>query len=230
MATETQADFRGGLNTRSPAHLIGANQLTELQNVDLSYSDLRGEYGSATGGETDFYYEAGSVWVSATGFTGGALILPWPSRFTGTSTITLVASGTASKIVFTSVGHGLSDEDVIKFINSSEFDKVREEILSPSATESSSITGQLFDIAGQAVEKVTGGSGPDKKLNQYVGGKAWKDTNNPGSVLRFRYNKESGEYEVRDAPRSKADVYPDWQSISTEQFNEMINNLVQWSR
>jgi len=123
-----------------------------------------------------------------------------------------------------------TDEDVIKFINSSEFDKVREEILSPGATGDSSMTEKILGVGGKIAERVTGGSGPDKKLNQYVGGKAWKDTNNPGSVLRFRYNKESGEYEVRDAPRSKADVYPDWQSISTEQFNEMINNLVQWSR
>jgi hypothetical protein len=123
-----------------------------------------------------------------------------------------------------------TDEDVIQFINSSEFEKVREEILSPSATGDSSMTEKILGVGGKIAERVTGGSGPDKKLNQYVGGKAWKDTNNPGSVLRFRYNKESGEYEVRDAPRSKADVYPDWQSISTEQFNEMINNLVQWSR
>ena len=96
MATETQSDFRGGLNTRSPAHLIGENQLTELQNVDLSHSDLRGEYGSATGGETDFYYEAGSVWVSATGFTGGATILSWPSAYSTDGTASDTASATVN--------------------------------------------------------------------------------------------------------------------------------------
>ena len=96
MATETQSDFRGGLNTRSPAHLIGANQLTELQNVDLSHSDLRGEYGSATGGETDFYYEAGSAWVSATGFAGSTTILPWPSAFSTNGTASVTASATVN--------------------------------------------------------------------------------------------------------------------------------------
>ena len=115
MATESQTDFSGGLNTRSPAHLIGANQLTELQNADMSNNDLRGEFGTKAGGETDFYYEAGSVWVSATGFTGGATILSWPFKFTGTGTVSLVASGTSTKIVFTSVGHGLSDEDIVQF-------------------------------------------------------------------------------------------------------------------
>jgi len=118
MATESQIDFSGGLNTRSPAHLIGANQLTELQNVDMSHNDLRGEYGTKSGGASNFYYEAASAWVSATGFSGGETILDWPSRFTVTNTISSVASGTASKIVFTLTGHGLSDEDAVKFTTS----------------------------------------------------------------------------------------------------------------
>ena len=56
MATEVQTNFSGGLNTRSPAHLIGETQLTELQNVDLSNNDLRGEFGTLAGGKTDFYF------------------------------------------------------------------------------------------------------------------------------------------------------------------------------
>ena len=60
MATESQTEFSGGLNTRSPAHLIGVDQLTELQNVDLSNNDLRGEFGTKAGGESDFYYDAAS--------------------------------------------------------------------------------------------------------------------------------------------------------------------------
>ena len=79
MAVESQTDFSGGLNTRSPAHLIGANQLTELQNVDLSNNDLRGEYGTKTGGQTDFFYEAGSSWVSGSGFSGDTTILAYPA-------------------------------------------------------------------------------------------------------------------------------------------------------
>jgi hypothetical protein len=124
-----------------------------------------------------------------------------------------------------------TDEDVIKFINSSEFDKVREEILSPGATESSSITGQLFDIAGQAVAKVTEGSGPDETLNKYVGGELWKDRET-GGILRFRYNRPEGSYEARDATRSEVDVYgkKEWQSISVEEFNGMIKNLSPWRR
>jgi len=124
-----------------------------------------------------------------------------------------------------------TDEDVIQFINSSEFDKVREEILSPSATGSSSITGQLFDIAGQAVAKVTGGSGPDETLNKYVGGELWKDRET-GGILRFRYNRPEGSYEARDATRSEVDVYgkKEWQSISVEEFNGMIKNLSPWRR
>ena len=79
MATESQSDFSGGLNTRAPAHLLASNQLTELQNVDLSHNDLRGEFGTQSGGETDFYYEAASSWVSATGFSAAEVILEWPS-------------------------------------------------------------------------------------------------------------------------------------------------------
>ena len=115
MATESQTDFSGGLNTRSPAHLIGANQLTELQNVDLSHNDLRGEYGTKAGGESEFYYEAASAWVSAAGFSAAETILDWPFKFTGTGTVSLVASGTSSKIIFTSANHGLSDEDIVQF-------------------------------------------------------------------------------------------------------------------
>ena len=118
MATESQIDFSGGLNTRSPAHLIGMDQLTELQNVDLSHNDLRGEYGTKSGGQVDFFYEAANAGVSSAGFSGDDVILDWPSRFTVTNVIESVASGTASKIVFTLTGHGLTDGDVIKFTTS----------------------------------------------------------------------------------------------------------------
>ena len=78
MPSETQTDFSGGLNTRLPAHRIGANQVTELQNADLSFGDLRGEFGSNSGGEQSFFYEAGNVWISPTGFSGAATIIDWP--------------------------------------------------------------------------------------------------------------------------------------------------------
>ena len=81
MAVESQSDFSGGLNTRAPAHLLASNQLTELQNVDLSHNDLRGEFGTQSGGETDFYYEAASAWVSASGFVAAEVILDWPSAY-----------------------------------------------------------------------------------------------------------------------------------------------------
>jgi hypothetical protein len=95
MATESQTDFSGGLNTRSPAHLIGVNQLTELQNADLSHNDLRGEYGTKSGGQSDFYYEAASAWVSSSGFSGGATILNWPSAHsTDASTAITISTNT----------------------------------------------------------------------------------------------------------------------------------------
>lgn len=94
MATESQTEFSGGLNTRSPAHLIGVDQLTELQNVDLSNNDLRGEFGTKAGGEIDFYYEAASSWVSAEGFTTEDVILEWPSTYStdGTASYTISAN------------------------------------------------------------------------------------------------------------------------------------------
>ena len=94
MATESQTDFSGGLNTRAPAHLIGANQFTELQNADLSHNDLRGEYGTKSGGETDFYYEAGGSWVSSAGFSGDDVIIPWPSSHStdGTASVAISSS------------------------------------------------------------------------------------------------------------------------------------------
>ena len=124
-----------------------------------------------------------------------------------------------------------TDEDVIKFINSSEFDKVREEILSPSATGDSSITEKILGVGGDILAKVAEGSGPDETLNKYVGGELWKDRET-GGILRFRYNRPEGSYEVRDATRSEVDVYgkKEWQSISVEEFNGMIKNLSPWRR
>ena len=98
MPQETQADFSGGLNTRFPAHRIGANQVTELQNADLSHGDLRGEYGSNTGGQSQFFYEAGESWVSSTGFTSADVILDWPygetstPAYSGSNTVTISSS------------------------------------------------------------------------------------------------------------------------------------------
>ena len=116
MPTESQTDFSGGLNTRSPAHLIGANQLTELQNVDLSHNDLRGEYGTKAGGESEFYYEAASAWVSAAGFSGTETILDWPSAYStnGAATISISAnanyfSGSPNAIIGTSVTLTIAD-------------------------------------------------------------------------------------------------------------------------
>jgi len=116
MATESQTDFSGGLNTRSPAHLIGANQLTELQNVDLSHNDLRGEYGTKAGGASEFYYEAASAWVSTSGFSGGETILDWPSTHStnGSATITISAntnyfSGSPNAVIGTSVTLTIAD-------------------------------------------------------------------------------------------------------------------------
>ena len=69
MPVESQSDFSGGLNDRLPPHKIGANQCAELQNVDLSFGDLRGEYQTLSGGQSDYYYEKADRWVSAAGFT-----------------------------------------------------------------------------------------------------------------------------------------------------------------
>ena len=96
MAVESQIDFTGGLNTRAPAHLIASNQLTELQNVDLSHNDLRGEFGTQSGGETDFYYEAASAWVSATGFAAAEVILEWPSSYSTDASTTVTISANVS--------------------------------------------------------------------------------------------------------------------------------------
>ena len=116
MATESQTDFSGGLNTRTPAHLLAANQLTELQNVDLSHNDLRGEYGTKSGGQTDFYYEAASAWVSGEGFQLAELILDWPYKYSQDNISTIYSvTDVGGKIKFTfSANHGLSDGDVIK--------------------------------------------------------------------------------------------------------------------
>ena len=89
--------------------------------------------------------------------------------------------------------------------------------------------GRLETFIEGAVET---DEGRDSKLDQYATRKTWKDTSNPGSVLRFRYNKNEGSYQVKDATRSEVDVYgkKEWQSISKEQFHEIVKNLVQWGR
>ena len=88
MATETQTDFSGGLNTRLPAHRIAENQSTELTNVDLSHGDLRGEYGINGEGFSDYYYEEADQWVSGDGFSPTVTVVAWTSPGGGaTSTI-----------------------------------------------------------------------------------------------------------------------------------------------
>lgn len=93
MPSETQIDFSGGLNTRHPAHRIGANQVTELQNADLSFGDLRGEFGAKAGAQTAFFYEAGDSWVSSSGFSGDSTILSWPygTSYSGSTTVSISA-------------------------------------------------------------------------------------------------------------------------------------------
>ena len=93
MPSESQTDFSGWLNTRLPPHLIGVNQLTELTNADLSHGDIRGELSSTTGGESSFYYEAASKWVSGAGFTSDITIIDWPYS-SNASTATTISSDT----------------------------------------------------------------------------------------------------------------------------------------
>ena len=89
MKQEFQVDFSGGLNTRQPPHLIGDNQLAELQNVDLSFGDLRGEYGAKVTGQTSFFYEEAGQWVSSDGFTSDIVIIDWPYATTSSDTTTI---------------------------------------------------------------------------------------------------------------------------------------------
>ena len=66
---QTQADFSGGINTRVAPHEIAPNQVAEIKNADLSFGDVRGEYGLSDGGQVGFY-EAASAWISGEGLSG----------------------------------------------------------------------------------------------------------------------------------------------------------------
>ena len=47
MAVESQTDFSGGLNTRAPAHLIGADQLSHLRaNINSCIRLIQASYNS----------------------------------------------------------------------------------------------------------------------------------------------------------------------------------------
>ena len=85
MPQETQNNFSGGLNTRYPSHLIPENQATELTDVDLSYGDLRGDYGMAPGGFQEYYYEEGNTWVDSGGFTFAVAVIDWPYSASSTT-------------------------------------------------------------------------------------------------------------------------------------------------
>jgi hypothetical protein len=85
MPQETQNNFSGGLNTRYPSHLIPENQATELTDVDLSYGDLRGDYGMAAGGFQEYYYEEGDTWVDSGGFTFAVAVIDWPYSSSSTT-------------------------------------------------------------------------------------------------------------------------------------------------
>ena len=123
MAVESQLDFSGGLNTRYPSHRIAANQLTELTDVDLSHGDLRGEYATTTGGQSEHYYEKADLWVSGDGFTATVPIQTWSSSTTTISsdanyyspmvigsahTVTIGASATVRLYEVTQGVHGAS--------------------------------------------------------------------------------------------------------------------------
>ena len=82
---ETQNQFDGGINTRLPAHQIGANQLTEAVDVDLSHGDLRGHYGMVSGSNREFFYEAGDTWISDEGTQGAETIYDFPVNTAGTA-------------------------------------------------------------------------------------------------------------------------------------------------
>ena len=102
MPVESQSDFSGGLNDRLPPHKIGANQCAELQNVDLSFGDLRGEYQTLSGGQSDYYYEKADRWVSAAGFTETLAI----SNFTSsTQTISTDSNFYSPMTIDSSAGH-----------------------------------------------------------------------------------------------------------------------------
>ena len=81
---ETQNQFDGGINTRLPAHQIGANQLTEAVDVDLSHGDLRGQYQMVAGKNREFFYESGDTWVSDEGTQGATTIYDFPVNGAGT--------------------------------------------------------------------------------------------------------------------------------------------------
>ena len=94
---ESQTSFSGGLNTRSPSHLVAQNQSTELKNANLSFGDLRGELGFGSGGQSEFYYEKGAAWISADGFSADDVINSWPTSYSGnqsTSTTETITSNT----------------------------------------------------------------------------------------------------------------------------------------
>ena len=79
MPSETQADFSGGINTRVAPNKIAPNQVAEIKNADLSFGDVRGEYGLSDGGQVDFFYEAASAWISGEGLSGDFQIEVWPT-------------------------------------------------------------------------------------------------------------------------------------------------------
>ena len=101
MAQETQNNFSGGLNTRYPAHLIAENQATELTDVDLSHGDIRGDYGMASEGFQEYFYEEGNTWVDSAGFTPTVAVIAWP--YSGNS-LTQAISANANYFSVLSIG------------------------------------------------------------------------------------------------------------------------------
>ena len=100
MPLESQTSFNGGINTRSPAHLISQNQASELKNVDLSFQDLRGELGFGPGGQGEFYYEKGNAWISTDGFSADDVINSWPTSYSGDQSSTTTRTITSNTSFF----------------------------------------------------------------------------------------------------------------------------------
>ena len=165
MPSETQADFSGGINTRVAPHKIAPNQVAEIKNADLSFGDVRGEYGLSDGGQVGFFYEAASAWISGEGLSGDTQIETFPSDsssfWAGSGNDTVV---TANRNFFTgSPNAKIKDNETLKLgqftVTGNIFKGSSKVTLSGSSTSSqlrvgNSITNTTFFPAGTKVQRV----------------------------------------------------------------------------
>mgnify|MGYP001336136200 CR=1 FL=1 len=109
MPVEIQNNFSGGLNNRHPAYFLPEGYSPDLQNPDLSFRDLRPDKGTGIdnfdSAGSQYFYEAASAWVGASGFSTAQFVAV---NLSNSNNQTISVNSTAADPVIVGIGSTLT--------------------------------------------------------------------------------------------------------------------------